>query len=47
MNLSVMPILLAANKYRIIDFDFPTLITGVATSFLICLGLIAVSFALR
>jgi SecD/SecF fusion protein len=46
MNLSILPILLAANKYRIIDFDFPPLVSGISTSFLICLGLIAASFGL-
>jgi SecD/SecF fusion protein len=44
MNLTLLPILLAANKYRIIDFDFPPLISGISTSFLICLALIAASF---
>src|SRR5262249_33142794 len=45
MNLNVLPNLLAANSYRIIDYTFPTLVTGVATSFLVCLLLIAASFA--
>ncbi len=46
MNFSVIPNLLAANNYRIIDYTFPSLVPGVSTGFLICLGLIAVSFAL-
>jgi SecD/SecF fusion protein len=46
MNFSNIPSLLAANSYRIIDYTFPSLISGVSTGFLICLGLIAASFAL-
>src|SRR4051794_2970355 len=46
MNFSVFPILLAANRYRIINYDFPELIAGVPTSLLICLALIVVSVAL-
>jgi SecD/SecF fusion protein len=47
MNLSLFPILLAANKYRIIDYDFPVLFTGtknaISTVPLIILGLIVAS----
>src|SRR5207253_2481311 len=45
MNLSVIPILLAANKYRILNYDFPPLISGVSTGLLICLALIVASVA--
>ncbi len=47
MNLSLFPILLAANKYRIIDYDFPVLFQGtknaISTVPLIILGLIVAS----
>ena len=39
----IFPLLLAANKYRIWDVDFPTILPGslnIATSLLIVLGLI-------
>src|SRR6187551_1126817 len=46
MNFSHFPNLLAANNYRIIDYTFPPLIPGVATSVLVVLGLIVASFAM-
>src|SRR5215471_15881791 len=45
MNSSLIPILLAANKYRIIDFDFPPFIRGISTVPLIIVALIAISIA--
>lgn len=45
MNFSHFPNLLAANNYRIIDYTFPPLIPGIATSLLVVMGLIIASFA--
>src|SRR5438105_15837490 len=48
MNLNLFPILLAANKYRIIDYDFPTILPkslNWPAGPLIVLALIAVSIA--
>src|ERR1043166_2957620 len=50
MNLSFFPILLAANKYRILAYDFPVLFEGtknaISTLPLIVVGLIVASIVL-
>src|SRR5262245_38156364 len=49
MNPSLLPILLAANKYRIIDFDFPTILPGslnLGVAPLIVIGLIIASIVI-
>src|SRR5688572_5643832 len=49
MNLSFLPVLLAANKYRLIDFDFPRILPeslNLPSGPLAALGLIALSFIL-
>jgi len=46
MNPSLLPLLLAANKYRLINYDFPQILPDslqISTSALIVLALIAVS----
>jgi SecD/SecF fusion protein len=45
MDASLLPVLLAANKYRIIDYDLPP-IFGMPSGPLIFLGLVVLSFAL-
>lgn len=45
MNANWIPVLLGANKYRLLDIDLPT-ISGIYTGPLIALGLIIVSFAI-
>src|SRR5947208_2944385 len=46
MNASLLPLLLAANKYRLINYDFPQILPDslqISTSTLIVLALIAIS----
>src|SRR5205823_8289964 len=46
MNLNSIPLLLAANKYRLIDFDFPQVMPGWPLEPLIVLALIIVSIVI-